>query len=111
MCSGEVRLRRETVCPVQGRRARIRHREAILGFVRDQGTSRWLTDPAIVSGVLEAIARDTPRHAVGTVAPWEQRPQPLDQDQKGTPGVDGAPCRTRTCDLLVRSACVRPTWT
>jgi hypothetical protein len=26
------------------------------------------------SGVLEAIDRDSPRHVVGTVTPWEQRP-------------------------------------
>lgn len=52
----------------------VRYQEVILGFVRENGGSRWLTNREIAEGVLGAIAADTDRSVVGTVEPWENRP-------------------------------------
>lgn len=52
----------------------IRYREVILGFVREGGRSRWLTNEEISAGVLAAVAADQPRYIVGTVDPWHLRP-------------------------------------
>ena len=49
-------------------------REVILGFVREGTHSRWLTDPEISAGVLQALRSGEPRSVVGTVAPWSERP-------------------------------------
>lgn len=49
-------------------------REVILGFVREGGHSRWLTDPEISAGVLEALRSGKPRSVVGTLTPWSERP-------------------------------------
>ncbi len=50
------------------------YRQIVLGFVREGGSSRWLTDDEISAGVLHAIELDSERHVVGTVTPWELRP-------------------------------------
>jgi hypothetical protein len=52
----------------------LRVREVILGFVIENGASRWLTDEEISRGVLEAIEADRIRTIVGTVHPWSMRP-------------------------------------
>ncbi len=52
----------------------ILYREVILGFVIEEGRSRWLTHREISEGVLEAIRADRPRFIVGTVRPWSARP-------------------------------------
>jgi NAD(P)-dependent dehydrogenase (short-subunit alcohol dehydrogenase family) len=52
----------------------IRYREVILGFVREGGSSRWLTNAEISAGVLAAVDADQPRTIVGVVAPWHWRP-------------------------------------
>ena len=36
--------------------------------------TRWLTHAEISSGVLNAITLGTPRHIVGMIRPWNQRP-------------------------------------
>jgi hypothetical protein len=66
--------------PDSGRRARfeaipgITYHEVILGFVREGGRSRWLTNSEIARGVLDAVAAAAPRAVVGTVEPWSERP-------------------------------------
>lgn len=45
-----------------------------LGFVIENGHSRWLTNKEISQGVIEAIYNDTLLHIVGTLEPWEKRP-------------------------------------
>ena len=49
-------------------------REVILGFVREGDHSRWLTDPEISAGVLEALYGGKLRSAVATLTLWSKRP-------------------------------------
>ena len=48
--------------------------EVVLGFVIEQGSSRWLTDPEIAQGVLAAARGTASRVVVGTTRPWSARP-------------------------------------
>jgi hypothetical protein len=50
------------------------YRRVILGFRRDDGGSRWLTDSEIASGVIEAVRADAEHTVVGTTEPWSARP-------------------------------------
>jgi hypothetical protein len=50
------------------------YRQVQLGFVIENGTSRWLTHDEISNGVIAAIRHDKPLSIVGTVEPWDQRP-------------------------------------
>ncbi len=50
------------------------YRRVILGFRRDDGGSRWLTDSEMASGVIEAVRGDSERTMVGTTEPWSARP-------------------------------------
>ena len=50
------------------------YHEVILGFAIEDGSSRWLTDEEISTGVLAAIDRREPRWIVGTTRPWSARP-------------------------------------
>jgi hypothetical protein len=50
------------------------HLQVILGFVREGGVSRWLTNGEICAGVLDAVASGRPRTVIGTVEPWSERP-------------------------------------
>ena len=50
------------------------YRAAVLGFIRDAGRSRWLTDEEICAGVKRALDGRAPITIVGTVVPWEDRP-------------------------------------
>jgi hypothetical protein len=52
----------------------VAYREVILGFVVEEGRSRWLTDDEIAAGVLRAVDTDAPRTVVGVVEPWSARP-------------------------------------
>ena len=52
----------------------IDYRRVILGFVRQEGRSRWLTDTEISDGVIEAVESGARRHVVGQIEPWEHRP-------------------------------------
>jgi hypothetical protein len=51
-------------------------RIAVLGFVVEGAAARWLTNPEISDGVGRALASADPVTIVGTVTPWEKRPQP-----------------------------------
>ena len=48
--------------------------QIVLGFKRERGSSRWLTDEEISDGVLDAISTKQPSYLVGSVTPWEERP-------------------------------------
>jgi hypothetical protein len=48
--------------------------QVVLGFVAEQGRSRWLSNAEISNGVLTAIRADRPLTFVGQVAPWPARP-------------------------------------
>jgi len=50
------------------------YHQVVLGFIREGGVSRWLSDDEISAGVLEAIALRQPIYTVGTIKPWEERP-------------------------------------
>lgn len=52
----------------------IDYRQVVLGYVREQNTSRWLTHAEIVAGLLEAIDAEAPRSVVGRLEPWSERP-------------------------------------
>jgi NAD(P)-dependent dehydrogenase (short-subunit alcohol dehydrogenase family) len=52
----------------------VAYRRVILGFMRHDGSTRWLTDHEICSGVLRAIDDPTPEQVVGVVSPWELHP-------------------------------------
>ena len=66
--------------PDPGRRAAfddlpdLEYHEVVLGFVRGDKGSRWLTNEEIVRGVLTALAWAKPRTVVGTVVPWSAHP-------------------------------------
>jgi hypothetical protein len=51
------------------------YRQVILGFVLEGDRSRWLTHEEISGGVIRAIQRDAERTVVGTLEPWDQRPE------------------------------------
>ena len=48
--------------------------DVVLGFVVENGRSRWLTHVEISAGVGDAVASERPRTIVGTVEPWSMRP-------------------------------------
>ena len=52
----------------------IDHQSVVLGFVVENGKSRWLNNAEISSGVLAAIDSAAPLHIVGTVEPWSAKP-------------------------------------
>lgn len=54
--------------------AGVDYREVVLGFVREGGVSRWLTDEEICGGVLQAIRSGRARSVVGVLEPWSERP-------------------------------------
>jgi len=56
------------------RRADLAYHQVILGFKRDGGHSRWLTNDEISEGVLDAISAKLPTYVIGTVTPWSGRP-------------------------------------
>jgi hypothetical protein len=56
------------------RRADLTYHQVILGFRRDGGHSRWLTNDEISEGVLDAISAKLPTYVIGTVTPWSERP-------------------------------------
>ena len=45
----------------------VRDSQVVLGFKRESGVSRWLTDDEISDGVLEAIRKREAQHSVGTL--------------------------------------------
>lgn len=52
----------------------LKYHKVILGFVREGGNSRWLTNQEISRGVIDAVLADAPEHFVGVVRPWSMRP-------------------------------------
>jgi len=60
----------EDLTAIQG----LRYHQITLGFMRESGASRWLTDAEISVGVIRAIDTGTPRSIVGQLEPWSQRP-------------------------------------
>lgn len=52
----------------------IAYRQVILGFVVENGHSRWLRDEEICSGVLRAIETEQECTTIGSVEPWNLRP-------------------------------------
>lgn len=52
----------------------LRYRQVILGFVIENGRSRWLTHREISDGVVAAVTSDRDTTIVGTVEPWSMRP-------------------------------------
>jgi len=49
------------------------YRQVQLGFVREDGYSRWLSHPEIVAATIEAIEKDKDL-VIGQIDPWSQRP-------------------------------------
>lgn len=69
----------DPAAPAPDRRERfealgVRYHEIVLGFMTEQGHSRWLTNAEISEGVWGAVQRPQPRCVVGTVEPWNARP-------------------------------------
>jgi len=52
----------------------IDYQAVVLGFVVDNGASRWLNNDEISAGVLSAIDSEKPVAIVGTVEPWSAKP-------------------------------------
>ncbi|NHM33755.1 short-chain dehydrogenase [Neobacillus terrae] len=52
----------------------VKYHQIKLGFVIENGGSRWLINKEISSGVIEAIKSNDDVKIVGTVEPWEKRP-------------------------------------
>lgn len=53
----------------------IKYRKIILGFIRENEISRWLTNEEISSGTTKAIENDSEEYVIGTVTPWELHPR------------------------------------
>ncbi|TLS35727.1 short-chain dehydrogenase [Pseudalkalibacillus caeni] len=52
-----------------------KYHQVLLGFVLEDGRSRWLTNKEIADGVIEAFCTEKDSFIVGTLEPWEKRPQ------------------------------------
>ena len=52
----------------------IDYQAVVLGFVRQTGASRWLSNDEISAGVFAAIETEQALAIVGTVEPWNARP-------------------------------------
>lgn len=52
----------------------IAYQAVVLGFVVEDGRSRWLTHDEISGGVFAALRSGAPLSVVGTVEPWSARP-------------------------------------
>lgn len=50
------------------------YRRVYLGFVLEDGSSRWLTHDEISNGVIKVIKRNIPEAIIGTLKPWSMRP-------------------------------------
>jgi len=65
---GDIRVRQMQAQP------HIRYRQVLLGFVHDDGKSRWLTHEEICAGAVAAATSDEAVTIAGQVDPWELRP-------------------------------------
>jgi len=52
----------------------LRYRQVLLGFMHQDGVSRWLTHEEICAAVLQAAKADTVVTVAGQVEPWRLRP-------------------------------------
>lgn len=52
----------------------IDYQAVVLGFVVDNGASRWLRNDEIADGVLRAMENSAALSIVGTVEPWSAKP-------------------------------------
>jgi NAD(P)-dependent dehydrogenase (short-subunit alcohol dehydrogenase family) len=52
----------------------IDYQAVVLGFMLENGRSRWLTNEEISSGVLAAVESGAAHSVVGTVEPWSAKP-------------------------------------
>jgi NADPH:quinone reductase-like Zn-dependent oxidoreductase len=52
----------------------IDHQAVVLGFVVENGKSRWLSNVEICDGVFAALASEQALSIVGTVEPWSAKP-------------------------------------
>jgi hypothetical protein len=50
------------------------YRQVQLGFIIENGYSRWLTHEEICNGIIESISKDRLVTIVGMLEPWEKRP-------------------------------------
>ncbi|MBP3040079.1 short-chain dehydrogenase [Bacillaceae bacterium Marseille-Q3522] len=50
------------------------YRQVQLGFILENGGSRWLTNKEIADGVIKALQNENPISIVGVLEPWEKRP-------------------------------------
>ena len=64
----------ENQCLVMGARKDVLYQRVVLGFVREQTRSRWLTDEEVSRGTFDAIQGGEAEHIVGVVEPWNERP-------------------------------------
>lgn len=54
---------------------RVLYRQIVLGFVAEKGMSRWLSNEEISEGAISALRNDTKVAVIGSVEPYEDRPQ------------------------------------
>ena len=52
----------------------IDHQTVLLGFIVENGKSRWLTNTEISDSVFAAIQSDAAQTLIGTVEPWSAKP-------------------------------------
>ncbi len=53
----------------------VRYRQVLLGFVVEDGGSRWLTHGEISKAAIAALAAEDTRTIAGQVEPWDARPR------------------------------------
>ena len=66
----------ENQCLAMGTREDIVYQRVVLGFIREQAHSRWLTDEEVSRGTFDAIegGEAEVERVVGVVEPWDERP-------------------------------------
>lgn len=52
----------------------VEYHQIQLGFILENGNSRWLLHDEISTGVIQAITEGEIKKIVGTIEPWEKRP-------------------------------------
>lgn len=52
----------------------MHYHQLVLGFIVENGNSRWLTNDEIREGIMEGIELNKPEHIIGVVEPWDARP-------------------------------------
>ena len=52
----------------------VEYHQIQLGFILEDGNSRWLRNHEISDGVIQAMTESKIKHIVGTIEPWEKRP-------------------------------------